>query len=366
MRIKRGFRLIFTKMDKWFSQHLLNWYKKNKRDLPWRNQTDPYKIWLSEIILQQTQVIQGTSYYLKFIEKYPSVINLANASEDEVLKLWQGLGYYSRARNLHSTAKEIVLTFNSKFPKDYSSIRGLKGIGDYTAAAICSFSFNLPCAVLDGNVFRFLSRLFGIETPIDTNQGKKEFQLLANELLDKKNPGQHNQAIMEFGSQFCKVHQPNCHNCIFNEKCQAFKTNSVNRLPVKIKKTKTKNRYFNYVVFIDKNNNVLLNKRSENDIWKGLYEFYLWESDKEISIQELIKQDSIEEIAGQKFNLLYVSKGYKHVLSHQILYSKFFVIKISSGFKKTINHKPVVNLKNYAFPRLIEKFLDDCNLMELV
>lgn len=366
MRIKRGFRLIFTTMDEWFSQQLINWYEKNKRDLPWRNQTDPYKIWLSEIILQQTQVVQGTSYYLKFIDKYPTILNLANASEDEVLKLWQGLGYYSRARNLHTTAKEIVSSFNGKFPNDYSSVRGLKGIGDYTAAAICSFSFNLPFAVLDGNVFRFLSRLFGVETPIDTGEGKKEFQLLANELLNKENPGQHNQSIMEFGSQFCKVHQPNCHQCVFSEKCQAFKTNSVNRLPVKIKKTKTKTRYFNYVVFIDKNNNVLLNKRSENDIWKGLYEFYLSESKTEIPIQELIKPDNIEKIAGQKFDLLHVSKTYKHILSHQILYSKFFVLKIGSGFKKTINHTPILNLKEYAFSRLIEKFLDDCNLMDLV
>ena len=256
-------------MEIWFSSGLLIWYKKNKRELPWRNETDAYKIWLSEIILQQTQVIQGTSYYLKFTKNYPKISQLANATEDEVLKMWQGLGYYSRARNLHATAKFIQKEHKGVFPANFNDIKALKGIGDYTAAAISSFAFNLPHAVVDGNVYRVLSRLFGIETPIDSGQGKKEFQLLATDLMDKKDPGQYNQAIMEFGSQYCKPNKPNCEACIFSSKCFAFKAEKVNEFPVKVKKIKIKNRYLNYVVLADKKQNVIILQylyfKNEND-----------------------------------------------------------------------------------------------------
>ena len=261
-------------MEIWFSSGLLKWYKKNKRELPWRNETDAYKIWLSEIILQQTQVIQGTSYYLKFTKNYPKIGQLANATEDEVLKMWQGLGYYSRARNLHATAKFIQKEHKGVFPANYNDIKALRGIGDYTAAAISSFAFNLPHAVVDGNVYRVLSRLFGIETPIDSGQGKKEFQLLATDLMDKKDPGQYNQAIMEFGSQYCKPNKPNCEACIFSSKCFAFKAEKVNEFPVKVKKIKIKNRYLNYVVLADKKQNILVNRGLKTTFGRACTSFF--------------------------------------------------------------------------------------------
>ena len=353
-------------MEIWFSSGLLKWYKKNKRELPWRNETDAYKIWLSEIILQQTQVIQGTSYYLKFTKNYPKIGQLANATEDEVLKMWQGLGYYSRARNLHATAKFIQKEHKGVFPANYNDIKALRGIGDYTAAAISSFAFNLPHAVVDGNVYRVLSRLFGIETPIDSGQGKKEFQLLATDLMDKKDPGQYNQAIMEFGSQYCKPNKPNCEACIFSSKCFAFKAEKVNEFPVKVKKIKIKNRYLNYVVLADKKQNILVNRRSENDIWKGLYEFFLVESDEEIAIQTLLNNSKLKKTIGPKPHLLFSSKTYKHILSHQRLYAKFFVIKTNSVFSKSEKTIPLNKLTELAFSRLIEKFLNDCKLKEIV
>ncbi len=353
-------------MENWFSRGLITWYKTNKRDLPWRNHKDPYKIWLSEIILQQTQVVQGTSYYVKFTQKYPKIGLLAAAKEDEVLKLWQGLGYYSRARNLHATAKVVNEQFKGIFPSKYEDIKALKGIGDYTAAAISSFAYNLPHAVVDGNVYRVLSRLFGIETPIDSGTGKKEFQQLATELLDKKEPGQHNQAIMEFGSQYCKPVNPDCHHCIFSSKCYAFKTSRVNELPVKAKKTKVKDRFLNYVVLVDNNNNIYLNKRSGNDIWKGLYEFLLIESDKKITAPQLLKHKTFKDNAGEKFKLLYTSKLYKHILSHQHLYARFYVVKTNTPFSKKQTKTSLKNLTDFAFARLSEKFLNDCILKEIV
>lgn len=234
-----------------FSTQIIEWYRTNKRDLPWRKTKNPYQIWLSEIILQQTRVEQGLSYYLKFIEKYPSIKDLANAPQDEVLKLWQGLGYYSRARNLHYTSKVITDKYKGEFPATYKEILDLKGIGEYTAAAISSFSFNLPYPVIDGNVYRVLSRVFDIDTPIDSTLGKKEFKELAYELINKNNPSEYNQAIMEFGALYCKPQSPDCENCIFTSTCLAFKTKKINELPVKSKKLKQKNRYFNYLVFID-------------------------------------------------------------------------------------------------------------------
>ncbi|MBA3682270.1 MAG: A/G-specific adenine glycosylase [Bacteroidetes bacterium] len=353
-------------MENWFSRGLITWYKTNKRDLPWRNHKDPYKIWLSEIILQQTQVIQGTSYYLKFTQKYPKIGQLAAAKEDEVLKLWQGLGYYSRARNLHAAAKVVNDSHKGVFPSKYEDIKALKGVGDYTAAAISSFAYNMPYAVVDGNVYRVLSRLFGIETPIDSGTGKKEFQQLATELLDKKEPGQHNQAIMEFGSQFCKPVNPDCPNCIFNAKCVAFKNKQVNELPVKAKKTKVRDRFLNYVVLIDKKNEIYLNRRVAGDIWQGLYEFLLIESDKEITTPQLLNHKKVKEAAGEKFKLLHTSKLYKHVLSHQHLYARFYVVKTSISLSKTQTKTTLNNLTDFAFARLSEKFLNDCELKEIV
>lgn len=352
-------------MESWFSPELIKWYRKHRRDLPWRNQKDAYRIWLSEIILQQTQVAQGLSYYLKFTQTYPNVSALAGAAEDDVLKLWQGLGYYSRARNLHAAAKHIQEHFKGVFPSEYADIRDLKGVGDYTAAAIASFANDLPYAVVDGNVYRVLSRLFGIETPIDSPAGKKEFQQLATALLNPKKAADHNQAIMEFGSQYCRPVNPDCANCIFNHKCLAFQTGKVSQLPVKAKKTKVRNRYFNYVLLVDKNNRILLNKRGPNDIWQGLYEFCLLETEKELSPKSLAGTKEFMALCGKNYELLHVSGTYKHILSHQHLYARFYVVKTSRAFTAKQTSSKLSTLNDFAFSRLTEKFLNDCVLKDL-
>jgi A/G-specific adenine glycosylase len=283
-----------------------------------------------------------------------------------VLKLWQGLGYYSRARNLHASAKQVVSEFKGKFPDSYTDIKSLKGVGDYTAAAIASFAYNLPHAVVDGNVYRVLSRIFGIETPIDSGPAKKQFQELADSLLDKKQAALHNQAIMEFGSQYCKPVNPDCVHCMFNSKCEAYKTNKVLLLPIKSKKTKVRNRYFNYLVLIDKNGSVALTRRGENDIWQGLYEFNLLETDKQLTEKKVMELPAVKLLAKNNFNLLHVSNIYKHVLSHQHLYARFFVIQVSFSFPASQLSTKIKTLQKFAFPRLIEKFLDDCVLKDLV
>jgi len=350
----------------WFVRGLINWYHENKRDLPWRNESDPYKIWLSEVILQQTQVKQGLDYYIKFAQNYPTVKHLARATEDRVLKDWQGLGYYSRARNMHFAAKSIVATNRGVFPQSFDEIRKLKGVGDYTAAAIASFAYNLPHAVVDGNVYRLLSRVFGINVPIDSGPGKKVFQQLANDLFDAKNAANYNQAIMEFGSQYCKPSKPDCLNCIFKSKCYAFANKKVSVLPVKKNKTKVENRFLNYVVLVDKNKNILLNRRENKDIWQGLFEFELIETKTQKDEKAFLNSKELAALGTKKFSVLHISKLYKHVLSHQILMCRFYVITINSLHNKTaLTCKPKA-LTKFAFPRLIEKFLNDCNLTELL
>lgn len=338
------------------SDKLIAWYKKNRRDLPWRNITDPYKIWLSEIILQQTQVVQGLNYYIKFTETFPTVVDLANAPEDQVMRLWQGLGYYSRARNLHAAAKTIKLNHKGKFPSTYESIKELKGVGDYTAAAVASFAFNLPYAVVDGNVYRVLSRLFNIDTPINSTQGKKDFQLLANELLNHKQPGLHNSAMMEFGALWCKPQNPKCEDCPLQAQCIAFQNKTVAALPVKDKKIKIKNRYLNYFVFNYKNN-VYIQKRTEKDIWQNLYEFYLIETDVPTDAKLLLKDKNLKTFT-QKLEVLSVTSTKKHVLSHQHLYATFYEINI----KEPITSKQLIkikreNLDDFGLPQLINKYL---------
>ncbi|PBQ34868.1 A/G-specific adenine glycosylase [Sphingobacteriaceae bacterium] len=361
-------------MENWFGTHITGWYLKNKRDLPWRQEKDAYKIWLSEIILQQTQVVQGLNYYLKFTQKYPTVKDLAMAPEDEVLRLWQGLGYYSRARNLHASAKLIHANFKGIFPSSYSQIKELKGVGDYTASAIASFAYDLPHAVVDGNVYRVLSRVFGIKTPIDASKAKKEFQELADQLLDKKNPARYNQAIMEFGSQYCKPSNPDCESCVLNDKCYAFKHGLVAELPIKAKKVKIRKRHFNYLVPIDKKGNLVIHKRQAGDIWQGLYEFTLIETDTALTQQQLFKTKQFKEGLKSTFTVKYTSVEYKHILSHQHLYAKFYVLMISEVFKKssikTGSGSSILTnidkLNDFAFPRLTGKFLDDCDLKEIV
>lgn len=344
-----------------FTHAIYTWYLKNKRDLPWRNTTNPYKIWISEIILQQTRVVQGTNYYLRFIEKFPTLNLLANASEDEILKIWQGLGYYSRARNIHFTAKYIVKNHNGDFPKDYKSILALKGIGPYTAAAISSMAFNLPFPAVDGNIYRVLSRFFGVSTPIDSEKGKKEIQNIAEELMPKQNPGFHNQSLMEFGALQCVPKSPKCNLCPIGGSCFAMKNSLIEKLPVKIKKVKQSNRYFHYY-YIENGDFLFLEKRTKNDIWKNLYQFPLIEQEKEFSEFEIINS-AIPFITAKYLNIKSVSTVKKHVLSHQIIYARIIHIEIeNSNFIS--NHFIRVNKKDiskFAVPKLLEQFFEKLN-----
>ena len=342
-----------------FSSEIIKWYSQNKRDLPWRKTTDPYKIWLSEIILQQTRVNQGLSYYLTFLNEFPNIHQLALAKEDKVLKLWQGLGYYSRARNLHYTAKYIVDYFDGEFPKNYSDLLLLRGIGTYTAAAISSFSFGLPHAVVDGNVIRVISRVFGIKTPFDTGKGRKEFAITSQKLLPKDNSAVYNQAIMDFGSIQCKPHTPNCLICCMQHICVAFKNNNVRSFPVRLKKNKIKKRYLHYLM-IEENQKVLIKKRNTG-IWQGLYEFPYIEFSKSLTDLEFINSDSLKQLFIKKKFKICSSFSFKHRLSHQIINVTFWYIRSKEikikGFKKIL----LKNISKYPVSRLMEKYLNTIN-----
>ena len=338
------------------SDKLIAWYKKHKRDLPWRDVSDPYKIWLSEIILQQTQVVQGLNYYIKFTETFPTIIDLATAPEDKVMRLWQGLGYYSRARNLHTAAKSVKINHNGNFPNTYESIKELKGVGDYTAAAVASFAFNLPHAVVDGNVYRVLSRLFNINTPINSTQGKKEFQLLANELLNHHKPGLHNSAIMEFGALWCKPQNPKCEECPLQEYCLAYEKDTVDFLPVKDKKIKIRNRYFHYFIFNYKDS-VYVQKRTKKDIWQNLYEFYLIETEEASDSQLILKNKELKSMSNES-SVISIIPAKKHILSHQHIYAIFYELKIKTPIlSKTLIKIKRSDLIHYGLPQLITKYI---------
>lgn len=340
-----------------FYKLLIKWYLQNKRDLPWRNTTDSYPIWLSEIMLQQTRVAQGTPYFLSFIKAFPTVFDLANADEEQVLKLWQGLGYYSRARNLHKTAQFIANELNGVFPEKYVDLLKLKGVGEYTAAAIASFSYNEAVPVVDGNVFRVLSRYFDVETDIAVASAKKEFAALAYELMPKDNPAIFNQAIMEFGALQCVPKSPDCTVCVFNDSCAALQKKKVDVLPVKSKKLKVTIRYFNYLVVEDNLGNTILQKRTAKGIWHNLYEFPLLETDAEKNfdfISSYIKDEFFKEysiIGIEEWN----PKSIIHKLSHQHLYIKFWKIKIKENVLNGINAQDV---KTYPFPIVIHNFIE--------
>lgn len=340
-----------------FSDTLVDWYKINKRDLPWRETADPYIIWISEVILQQTRVAQGYDYFLRFVHRFPDVKKLAEASEDEVMKYWQGLGYYSRARNLHAAAKSIT----GSFPETYEGVRALKGVGDYTAAAICSFAYNLPYAVVDGNVYRVLSRYLGIDTPIDSTEGKKLFASLADELMDKKHPGLYNQAIMDFGAMQCTPASPDCLFCPLADSCEALSKGLVAKLPVKQHKTQTINRYFNYI-YICMGAYTFLNKRSGNDIWKNLFEFPLIETETNVTEEELLALPAFRNLfAGDEVpSVRCVQRNVKHVLSHRIIYANFYEVKLMEGSNSFSSFKKVEmnELEKYAVPKLIHSFME--------
>jgi A/G-specific adenine glycosylase len=340
-----------------FSNSLLNWYLQNKRSLPWRNTKNPYEIWLSEIILQQTKVAQGLPYYELFISTFPTVFDLANAPEEKVLKLWQGLGYYSRARNLHFTAKYIVDEFNGVFPSNFHDLLKLKGVGEYTAAAIASFAYDEPVAVVDGNVFRVLSRFFAIELDISELKTKKEFQKLAQSLLPISDAANFNQAIMEFGALQCVPKNPECYICCFNSKCGAFQTNKVKNLPIKLKKTKVVKRYFNYLILSDVNDNFVVKKRISKGIWFNLYEFPLIEEFEETDIENTIveiKKLRFESNKPIKITLLN-DEYIKHKLSHQDLHIRFFKLTFK---EKLIQAESLSKIKEYPFPIVIHNFIE--------
>ncbi len=348
-------------MSEW-SHKLLRWYEANKRDLPWRGINDPYKIWLSEVMLQQTRVNQGWEYYNRFIEKYPTVSKLASASEHDILKLWQGLGYYSRARNMHHAAKEIVANYKGKFPSDYESIRSLRGVGDYTAAAIASIAFKLPYAVVDGNVLRVYSRLLGITEPIDSTKGKNLIWAAAAELLPENNPGNYNQAIMELGALCCTPKNPDCPECPLQSACYAYAHKQTGKLPVKKGKIKQRQRFLNYLVICHRSR-VLLRKRSGNDIWKGLNDFPCIETEKPLSPGKLMAGKEWKAVFTNTFPVIeLVSEQHKHILSHQKLNARFIRIKISKLLKKLPNDcfwAEKKNIDKYAVPRLIERYISD-------
>lgn len=337
---------------------LISWYNTNKRDLPWRDSNDPYVIWLSEIILQQTQVSQGLPYFYRFLEAFPDIHAFSSAKEEKILKLWQGLGYYSRARNMLYTAREIQKTYHGIFPADLEKLKKLKGIGDYTSAAIASFAFNLPHAVLDGNVYRFLARYYGIDTPINTGKAKSQFLALANALLEKNRPAVFNQAIMEFGALQCKPKNPDCTACVFNQSCNALKNNIVHLLPVKKKGKKPRIRYFNYLIFNYKDY-IFIKQRTHSDIWQKLYELPLIESNKPIGPVEIIKNKQFLSWSGKKYTLTKVITNIRHQLTHQTIVATFFSFTLTGSLTPDIKKlflkiKPC-NLHEYAFPRLIEK-----------
>lgn len=356
-----------------FRRILLTWYSQQNRDLPWKGIKDPYKIWLSEIILQQTRVAQGLPYYQKFIQAYPTIKDFALAKDDDVMRIWQGLGYYSRARNMLVTARIIHENYNDKFPESYEELLKLKGIGNYTAAAISSFAFDLPHAVLDGNVYRVLSRIFGIETAIDSLQGKKQFTQLADKLLDKKHAATYNQALMDFGATQCVPKNPNCNDCVFNKTCEAYRLEIVTDLPYKEKKLEKRNRYFNFFYLTD-GKNIVVEKRLGKDIWQDLYQLPLIETKTVLSKDKLIKPSVIDKhLVLQKLKpkqKLNIQTGIvkQQALTHQNLFIQFYMLKLSNLEIAEVEGFEIISIQkinDYGFPKSIAEFLGGLKEMVL-
>jgi A/G-specific adenine glycosylase len=339
-------------------QAIYHWYDQHQRDLPWRSTNDPYLIWVSEVILQQTRISQGLSYYYRFISRFPDVKSLASAPQDDLLKIWEGLGYYSRALNMHTAAKAIVNNNNGVFPSEYAAILNLKGIGEYTASAIASIAFGLPYAVTDGNVMRLLTRFFGISEPIDTVSGKKIISLKAREILDTDHPAIHNQTVMEFGALYCIPRNPDCANCPLKIYCFAFNNNLVGLLPVRSKKIQRKTRYF-YFFVMENDHHILLEKRRGNDIWKNLYQFPLLESTKELTEEEILSDRVYRGVSNGGSVIRDISRVYKHELTHRRIYACFIRIYqnsltwMNSDFIE-INKKEI---HKFAFPVVIKNYI---------
>jgi A/G-specific adenine glycosylase len=346
-----------------FPALLMQWNRQqNTRKMPWKGEKDPYKIWLSEIILQQTRVEQGLKYYEKFVSKFPDIKKLAAAKDAEIYKLWEGLGYYSRCKNLIETARFVSKKLDGKFPDAFEDILSLKGVGNYTASAIASFAYNFPYAVVDGNVFRVLSRVFGIKKPIDSTEGKKLFSQLAFQLLDRKHPGIYNQALMDFGAIICKPQNPICSNCVLRDHCFALKKNLVNKLPVKEKKIKIITRWFNYLVIVCAGK-IYIRKRAGKDIWKNLHELVLIETSANASVKRLLAKAEKEKILKKEsYKILSVSPVYSQQLSHQKIMGRFIKLTLKKelnipGFKAI----PLKQRPRYAFPRFINAYFDKGN-----
>ncbi len=342
-----------------FVRLLLKWNRdQNTRQMPWKGEKDPYKIWLSEIILQQTRVEQGLNYYNNFIRIFPDIYKLAAAKDEKIFKLWEGLGYYTRCRNLIATARYIVKEQKGIFPDNYETIKTLKGIGPYTAAAISSFAFNLPHAVVDGNVFRVLARVFGISTPTDSPEGKKIFTTLAGELLDKKQPGIYNQAIMDFGAVVCKPLAPLCSNCVFNKTCFAFLNDQVASLPVKEKRTRIRKRWFYYFV-LEYGNEIAIRQRQAKDIWQQLYEFPLLEMEQASGIKTILQQAQKKKWLIKKDEPVLVSPLFKQQLSHQLINGKFILVRVQQRPRVKNDWIWVTRKKidKHAFPQFIRQYL---------
>ena len=342
-----------------FATRLIDWYDRHGRDLPWRRTRDPYRIWLSEVILQQTRVQQGLAYYERFTERYPTVGDLAAASEDEVLKLWQGLGYYSRARNLHAAARSVAGHYGGRFPATYAELRALKGVGDYTAAAVASMAFDLPHAVVDGNVYRVLARLFDLDLPIDTTAGRRAFAELAQQCLDGRRAARYNQAIMDFGAICCTPAQPRCDSCPLADRCLALAAGRVAERPVKAGRTQTRDRWFNYLHLTDGAGRTLLHRRGPRDIWQGLYEFPLIETAGEVDYAALCADPAFRRLVGaQRPRLTAEVRMPKHQLSHQTLHAVFYRLEVSElpAGEAWITVAESA-LGDYAVSRLTERYL---------
>jgi A/G-specific adenine glycosylase len=344
-----------------FSNKILSWYRQNMRELPWRNESDPYRIWISEVILQQTRIDQGLDYYLRFIDRYPTLNALAGSNEDEVLKMWQGLGYYSRARNLLAGARQVAELHQGQFPRNAQQLKNIKGIGDYTAAAIASIAFNEAIPAIDGNVYRVLSRVFGIDTPIDSTAGKKIFVRLAREILSVEHPGDFNQALMEFGALHCKPARPLCSSCIFQNECIAYNLKMVHVLPVKAKKNKLTNRFLYYIV-VDDHGTVYLKKRTSNDIWKNLYDFPMIETPDEKPVEQIIESLEWKAIFDNtSIVIINVSKKIQHLLTHQRLHVQFIHVTLKNGKFMHSNFLKIDkrNIFEWPVPKLIENYLNE-------
>ena len=343
-----------------FSNALIEWYHPNKRDLPWRDTRNPYYIWISEIILQQTRVSQGLGYYLRFIEAFPTIELLAQAPLERVLKVWQGLGYYTRARNIHQTAKVVVAEYGGVLPNSYAGLIKLRGIGDYTAAAIAAFAFDEPVAAIDGNVYRIYARIFGIFAPIDKGEGKRMLRKIAADELDVDRPAVFNQAIMDLGGQVCLPKNPHCDSCPVSAMCYAYRNNDVDNLPVKSTKVKVRDRFF-YYLLIRHGNNTYIRQRSDKDIWHSLFEFPLIERASALSPEEVLLTSEWIDICGNgRAEVTYISEEQKHLLSHQRLFSRFFVVEVdrpSYLLQRDYAKVSIDEVALHSTPRLIERFL---------